>query len=104
MYEALPSGEVSYPFFFIADSQTVERQTKQTQVPTIYQTVHYYHNDFLQKGTVYAQIDDFKHKVKQAKNIDGYNVNVSIESDFILEDTTTGTSLVHGIIDVKVQF
>ena len=48
----LPPEGTLYPFIFIADSQQTDTQTKSAVMGNVYQTIHVWHNNPRQRGTV----------------------------------------------------
>lgn len=101
---ALPSEDTPYPFIYVADSQQVDDINKSAVFGNVYQTIHVWHNNPKQRGTVSAillAIKDVCRKITHTKNFAWYVVNVNQR---ILADTTTKQPLMHGILDVEFRF
>lgn len=101
---ALPSEDTPYPFIYVADSQQVDNINKSAVFGNVYQTIHVWHNNPKQRGTVSAillAIKDVCRKITHTKNFAWYVVNVNQR---ILADTTTKQPLMHGILDVEFRF
>lgn len=101
---ALPPKDTPYPFVYLADSQQIDDINKTAVFGSVYQTIHVWHNNPKQRGTVSAillAIKDVCRKVAHTKNFAWYVVNVDQR---ILADTTAKQPLMHGILDVEFRF
>ena len=101
---ALPPEDTPYPFIYVADSQQVDDINKSAVFGNVYQTIHVWHNNPKQRGTVSAillAVKDVCRKITHTKNFAWYVVNVNQR---ILADTTTKQPLMHGILDVEFRF
>ena len=56
----LPPEDTPYPFIYLADSQQSDRQTKGAVIGSVYQTIHVWHNNPRQRGTVSKMLQDIK--------------------------------------------
>lgn len=101
---ALPPEDTPYPFVYLADSQQIDDANKTAVFGSVYQTIHVWHNNPKQRGTVSAMllaIKDVCRKVEYTKNFAWYVANVDQR---ILADDTTKTPLLHGILDIEFRF
>lgn len=101
---ALPPEDTPYPFVYLADSQQIDDANKTAIFGSVYQTIHVWHNNMKQRGTVSAMllaIKDICRKVEHTKNFAWYVASVDQR---ILADTTTKTPLLHGILDIEFRF
>ena len=101
---ALPPEDTPYPFVYLADSQQIDEANKTAIFGSVYQTIHVWHNNPKQRGTVSAillAIKDVCRKVEHTKNFAWYVANVDQR---ILADDTTKTPLLHGILDIEFRF
>ncbi len=48
----LPPEDTPYPFIFLADSQQIDDRNKSAVFGDVYQTIHVWHNNPKQRGTV----------------------------------------------------
>ena len=48
----LPDNETTYPFVYLADSQLTDDINKTAVFGNVYQTIHVWHNNPKQRGTV----------------------------------------------------
>lgn len=100
----LPPEDTPYPFIYVADSQQIDDANKSAIFGNVYQTIHVWHNNPGQRGTVSAillAVKDVCRKIVHTKNFTWHVVNVNQR---ILADTTTKQPLIHGILDVEFRF
>ena len=101
---ALPPEDTPYPFVYLADSQQIDDANKTAVFGSVYQTIHVWHNNPKQRGTVSAillAVKDVCRKIDHTKNFAWYVRNVDQR---ILTDTTTKQPLMHGVLDVEFRF
>ena len=98
----LPSDKAPYPFIYLADSQTVDAARKDAVQGTVYQTIHVWHNNPQERGTVSAIIHDAKRLCRKLENDTGWLLSEC--SSRIISDDTTGRVLMHGIIQTGFKF
>lgn len=100
----LPPQDTPYPFVYLADNQQIDEINKTAVFGNVYQTIHVWHNNPKQRGTVstmFLAIKDVCRKVEHTKNFAWYVVSVDQR---ILADTTTKTPLLHGVLDMEFRF
>lgn len=100
----LPPENTLYPFIYLADSQQIDDTNKTAVFGNVYQTIHVWHNDPKQRGTVSAillAVKDVCRKVRHTKNFSWYVTNIDQR---ILADDTTKQPLMHGVLDVNFRF
>lgn len=99
-YDYLPDESADYPFVFIGESfNQSERVHKdylngQTQV-----TVHVWHNDWKQRGTVTNMMAEIERVVRDLYRFDVQGVNTQM-----LTDNSTGSDLLHGILEIDIKY
>lgn len=98
----LPPKDTPYPFIYLGDSQTVDEARKREVQGTVYQTVHIWHDNLNQRGTVSAMILEIKNLCRQLENTSGWLLAEC--SSQILPDNTTNRPLMHGIIELGFKF
>lgn len=99
----MPPENTPYPFIYVADSQLVDSANKSAIFGTINQTVHIWHNNPMQRGTV----SDIALRVKtRLRSINGvqFSYDVIGMDQRILSDVITTTPLVHCIIMADFRF
>ena len=98
----LPADGTPYPFIYLADSQTVDEARKDAVQGTVYQSIHVWHDNPRERGTVSAIIYDIKTLCRKLENESGWLLSECSSS--ILADNSTGKTLMHGIIQTGFKF
>ena len=98
----MPPEGTPYPFIYLGDSQMIDENRKQAVQGTVYQTIHIWHNNVRQRGTVSAMMLDIKAVCRQLEKQEGWLLTEC--SSQILPDDTTDTPLMHGLIEVAFRF
>lgn len=99
-YDYLPDSQADYPFVFIGESfkQDIRRHKDylngQTQV-----TVHVWHNDWKQRGTVMQMMTNIEQAVREK-----YHMNVQGVDTQVLTDNSTGSNLLHGVLEINIKY
>lgn len=101
---ALPSSGTAYPFIYLADSQQIDQATKSQVIGTAYQTIHVWHNNVRNRGTVSQMLLDIKNVCRTLEHSDNYAWFVRYMNQQILPDDTTSEPLLHGVLEVEFQF
>ena len=100
----LPPAGTPYPFIYLGDCRQSDDPNKSAIFGNVYQTIHVWHNDPKRRGTV----SDMLLKIKRVCRNVGYTANfawhVRNTDQRILEDHTTKTPLLHGVIEVEFKF
>lgn len=105
VYDAfMPSEDAAYPFIFLADSQQIDDQNKTAVFGDVYQTIHVWHNNPKQRGTVSKILLEIKQLCYELKNTANFAWDIRGVDQRILPDTTTEIPLLHGILDVQFKF
>lgn len=98
VYDYLP-GDADYPFVFIGEQFSHNERwhkdnlDKQTQV-----TVHIYHNNWRQRGTVTKMMFDIEKSI-----IKEFGINGELITTQLLPDNSTGTSLMHATLEPDIK-
>lgn len=99
-YDYLPNDTVEYPFVFIGEQFKQDiREHKdylsgQTQV-----TVHVWHNDWRKRGTVSRMMAEIERVVRDLYRFDVQGVNTQV-----LTDNSTGSDLLHGVLEIDIKY
>lgn len=100
----MPPEGTPYPFIYLGDSQESDTDTKNAVYGRVHQTIHFWHNNPKQRGTVSGLIFNAK---KLCKNI-GRSAHYSWEArgmtSRIFPDNTTKSPLLHGVLEVDFYF
>ena len=100
----LPPEDTPYPFIYLADSQQTDAQTKSAVIGNVYQTIHVWHNNPRQRGTVSQMLLDIKKICYQLEHTRNFAWMVRNVNQRILPDNTTKTPLLHGLLEVEFRF
>ena len=105
VYDAfMPSEDAVYPFIFLADSQQIDDQNKTAVFGDVYQTIHVWHNNPKQRGTISKILLEIKKLCYELRNTANFAWYIRGVNQRILPDTTTAIPLLHGILDVQFKF
>lgn len=100
----LPPEDTPYPFIYLADSQQSDRQTKGAVIGSVYQTIHVWHNNPRQRGTVSQMLLDIKKVCYKLEHTENFAWMIQNVNQRILPDKTTKTPLLHGVLEVEFEF
>ena len=100
----LPPEGTAYPFLYLAGSQQVDQQTKSAVMGTVYQTIHVWHSDPRQRGTVSRLLLEVKELCRRLEHTDNFGWFVDSMEQQILPDNTTKQPLLHGVLEVGFRF
>ena len=100
----LPPEDTPYPFIYLGDFQQIDEANKTAILGRVLPTIHIWHNNTKQRGTVSKMLLDVKtvcRNIRRTKNFAWLLINVSQD---ILSDTTTKTPLLHGVLNIEFRF
>nr|WP_300326562.1 hypothetical protein [uncultured Anaerostipes sp.] len=100
----LPPEDTPYPFLYLADSQQIDNQNKTAVFGNVYQTIHVWHNNPKQRGTVSKMLLDVKKVCYQLEHTASFAWMIRNVDQRILPDNTTKTPLLHGLLEVEFSF
>lgn len=100
----LPPEGTPYPFVFLADNQQTDTQTKSAVMGNVYQTIHVWHNNPKQRGTVSKMLLDIKKVCYKLEHTENFAWMLQKVNQRILPDKTTKTPLLHGVLEVEFKF
>ena len=100
----LPSKNTAYPFFYIADSSQSDILTKNAVIGSVNQTIHVWHNNPRQRGTVSDMLLQAKKICYMIERTGSFKWMVSNITQRIIPDKTTKTPLLHGILEITFDF
>lgn len=100
----LPGEDALYPFVYLADSQQVDDTNKSAVFGNVYQTVHIWHNNPKQRGSVSEIILDVKTMCRKLEHTKNFGWNLLNVNQRVLPDTTTKQPLLHGILELEFRF
>uniref|UniRef100_UPI00359C839B hypothetical protein n=1 Tax=Thomasclavelia spiroformis TaxID=29348 RepID=UPI00359C839B len=100
----LPPKNTPYPFIYLADSHLIDDANKSAVFGNVYQTVHIWHNNSKQRGTVSKMLLDIKNTARKIDKTDNFSWFIIDVEQSILADTITSTPLMHGVLELKFKF
>ena len=100
----LPPEGTPYPFIYLADNQQTDIKTKSAVMGNVYQTIHVWHNNPRQRGTVSGMLLDIKKVCYKLEHTENYAWMIQNVNQRILPDNTTKTPLLHGLLEVEFKF
>ena len=100
----LPSDGTPYPFVYLADSQQIDEANKTAVFGNVYQTIHVWHNNPRQRGTVSKMLLAIKNTCRKLEHTDNFAWNVRNVNQRILPDKTTKQPLLHGLLEIEFSF
>ena len=100
----LPPEDTPYPFYYLGDFSQSDTVHKNAVTGTVLPTVHIWHNDPRQRGTVSKMMLDAKRVIYNINKTKAYSWLVQSVESQIIPDNTTKTPLLHGIVTARVIF
>lgn len=100
----LPPDNTPYPFIFIGDSQQIDDANKSAVFGSVHQTIHIWHNNSRQRGTVSGMLLAVKTACRKIRHTTNFAWNVRNVSQQIIPDNTTKSPLLHGVLNVEFYF
>lgn len=100
----LPPDGAPYPFIYLADSQQTDDANKTAVFGNVYQTIHVWHNNPRQRGTVSKMLLAIKNTCRKLDHTDNFAWDVRNVNQRILPDKTTKQTLLHGLLEIEFSF
>lgn len=100
----LPPDGTPHPFVYLADSQLTDDANKTAVFGNVYQTIHVWHNNPRQRGTVSKMLLAIKNVCRRLDHTGNFAWNVRNVNQRILPDTTTKQPLLHGLLEIEFSF
>lgn len=101
---ALPPDGTPYPFVYIGDSQQIDDANKSAVFGSVHQTIHVWHSNPKQRGTVSAMMLAIKTTCRKIGNTANFSWACRNINQHIIPDSTTKQPLLHGIIEAEFYF
>ena len=96
---ALPPADTPYPFVYLGEFRQTDRDTKSHPYGNVYPMIHVWHSDFSKRGDLSTMMLNIKQVCRRLQRTQSYAWSVRNVTSRIINDTTTKTPLMHGIID-----
>lgn len=105
VFEYLPGKDAVYPFIFIGEQMGPDTANKSAVFGTCYQTIHFYGNDWKQRGTLTKLMNQYLTQIRAVTETRFLYIRLldSVNQQ-LLPDTTTGINLMHGILELPINF
>lgn len=100
----LPPEGTAYPFVYIGDFRQADKEHKTDLTGSVFPTIHVWHNDPGQRGTVSQMLLDIKTTARLLQKTGRYSWVVRGITQNIFPDTTTRTPLLHGVFEAEFLF
>ena len=100
----MPPEDTPYPFIYLGESQQNDDANKTAVFGNVFQTIHVWHNNQKQRGTVSKMLLDSKTVCRKVAHTSNFAWGVRNVSQRIITDTTTSVPLLHGVLDVEFKF
>lgn len=100
----LPPDGAPYPFIYLADSQQTDDANKTAVFGNVYQTIHVWHSNPRQRGTVSKMLLAIKNTCRKLEHTDNFAWDVRNVNQRILPDKTTKQPLLHGLLEIEFSF
>lgn len=97
----LPPENTAYPFVYLGDFRQLDTTTKKGVYGSVYPTVHIWHSNPFQRGTVSQMLLEVKMIMLGISQTDNFTWVLKSPLERIIPDTTTKTPLLHGIIEAE---
>ena len=101
---ALPPADTPYPFVYLGNFRQADKEHKNAVTGTVYPTIHVWHNNIRQRGTVSKMLLDAKTVCRRITHTENFAWAVRNVNSEILSDNTTETPLLHGIVTAECLF
>lgn len=100
----LPPKNTPYPFVYLADSRMIDDANKSAIFGNVYQVIHVWHCNPRQRGTVSEMLSTIKQECRRLHYTASFAWNVFDVTQQIIADKTTGSPLLHGVLEVNFKF
>lgn len=102
--EGLPPEDTPYPFIYLGDFRQSDVMYKNAITGKVYPTIHVWHNNTRQRGTVSQMMLDVKEVICKTTKTPHFEWFVQSLESRIIPDNTTKTPLLHGIVEAGLNF
>lgn len=100
----LPPEGTPYPFVYLGDSQQTDTANKTAVFGQVFQTIHVWHNNPKNRGTVSGILLAVKGVCRNVRNTDNFLWCLKNMEQRILPDDTAKSPLLHGIMEAEFKF
>lgn len=100
----LPPEDTPYPFIYLGDFRQTDKMYKNAVTGTVLPTIHVWHNNTRERGTVSKMMLDVKWAIYNINKTKAYSWLIQSVESQIIPDNTTKTPLLHGIVTARAIF
>ena len=100
----LPPEDTPYPLVYMGDFRQTDREHKNAITGIVYPTIHVWHNNPRQRGTVSSILSDIKAVCRSITHTDNFAWLIRNVNSQIFPDNTTKPPLLHGIVELEGLF
>lgn len=100
----LPPDGTTYPFIYLGDFRQNDKETKGAVLGTVYPTIHVWHNNPRERGTVSKMMLNIKTELRKIEKTGNFSWAIKNVEQRILPDNTTKTPLLHGVLEFEIMF
>lgn len=100
----LPPEGTPYPFVYLGDCRQNDETNKSAVFGRVYLTIHVWHNNPRQRGTVSEMLLNIKTACRKITHTKNRAWAVRGMNSRIIPDNTTKSPLLHGVIEVEWAF
>lgn len=100
----LPPENTPYPFVYLGEFRQIDDANKSAVFGTVYPTIHVWHNDPRQRGTVSGMLLEIKTACRKIDHTENFAWAVREMNQHIFSDNTTKTPLLHGVLEAGFSF
>ena len=101
---ALPPENTPYPFVYLGDFRQSDSSAKGAVYGSVFPTIHVWHNNPRQRGTVSQMLLDIKTICRVLTHTANFAWMLYSVDQQIVTDNTTKSPLLHGIIEAEYKF
>lgn len=110
-YDYLPAASASYPFVFVGEQFNTDLRTKRFLYGSINQTVHVYavqrngqQSHGMGRAEFTTMLESIKTEMRSIRRLERFRVRVDSVTDQVMIDTSSPTTLYHGVIEAEYTF
>lgn len=100
----LPPENTPYPFDYIGDCRMTDDANKSAVFGNVFLTIHVWHNNPEQRGTVSKLLLDIKTVCRKIDHTNNFAWSLLNVHQNIFGDNTTKTPLLHGVLELEFKF
>ena len=100
----LPPDGTPYPFVYLADNNQIDDANKTAVFGSVHQTIHIWHNNPRQRGTVSKMLLAIKNTCRKLDHTENFAWDVRHVNQRILPDKSTKQPLLHGLLEIEFSF